>query len=124
MNEDTQEALGRGWRKNNAARVQLKAEAGGDIYAQVEQFRAKELLTRMEEGKRWMEDMIDEKVFVEDDQSGADFLDQLRDGVALARLADAFYEGTNQSHRKKHVNAKKGSAMEIMTATDNMHYFF
>jgi hypothetical protein len=107
--KDTQEALGRGWKKGNIVHSQFKASEGGNLYAQVEEFRGNELLIRMEEAKRWVEDMLDEKIFVDDDSNGLDFLDQLRDGIALARLADAFNDNPSNTLRRKHINAKKGN---------------
>ena len=107
--KDSQEALGRGWKKGTLQHNQFKAVEGENIYSQVEEFRGKELLIRMEEAKRWVEDMLDEKIFVDDDPNGRDFLDQLRDGVALARLADAFNDNPGNTLRRKHINAKKGT---------------
>jgi hypothetical protein len=132
------ERLGRGWRKIQH-REALVTDEKSNLATTIQNFKAYEFLLRQEEAKRWIEAMLDEKIFYHEKsidindtnknkQISNDFFDQLRDGVTLCRLATCWMTGEEpQLVMKKfhtNLNAKKGSPFELMMATDNLHTFF
>jgi hypothetical protein len=135
--------LGRGWKRiQHREAFTATEQEKQNIGATIRNFRAYEFLLRQEEAKRWIESMLETKIFYEtvdttnrtassnnsNEKVFQDFFDQLRDGVILCKLASCWMTG-EEPHlvmKKYHsnVNAKKGSPLEIMIATDNIHTFF
>lgn len=79
------------------------------------ELKAREFLTRQAEAKLWIEEMIKEKL----PDGTANFVENLRDGHILCKLAKVFAPGVVGIVHK----IKFGSVMEML-ASDNMSKFF
>ena len=77
--------------------------------------KAYDFLIRQEEAKRWIEELIQESL----PPGTANFGDNLRDGIALAKLGKIFAP----TAIKKINTPKSGSVLEFM-AVDNISQFF
>jgi len=93
----------------------FKLKEGQNLDVAIAEKRAYDFLVRQEEAKRWMEEMINEKL----PGKTADFVHPTcRDGTFLCRLANIF---TNDSIKKIH-SVKSGNVLEFM-AVDNLTSF-
>ncbi|KAL9643807.1 hypothetical protein ABK040_013221 [Willaertia magna] len=149
ITKEQRELMGKGWQTYNRPQFQgIGDEGKSNIQETISEFRAYEFLLRQEEAKRWIEDMLDQKIFFDNDeeevteeltkgytyQGGSknqekaearnlDFFDQLKDGVSLCQLAETFVEKGKMKKYHKNVSAKKNSPLAFMMATDNINNF-
>lgn len=87
----------------------------GDIDKAINEKRAIEVLIRKREAKKWMEEMTNESI----PGGEVDFVQNLRDGVYLCYLCNAF---TKNSIKKIH-SVKSGNVFEFM-AIENLNNSF
>lgn len=104
---------GRGW-KNKKHDVFLR-DKSKSIDASIEEKRAYDFLCREQEAKLWIEEMINEKL----PEGTANFVDNLRNGEILCKLANVFAPGVIKKINK----VESGSVLQFM-ATDNINKFF
>ncbi len=91
----------------------LKRDKNKNIDTSIAEQRAYEFLVRQQEAKEWLQDVVGEKL----SGSAAEFCDQLRDGVILAKLAKLFDPTTVGK-----IHQSTGTVLEFM-AVDNISKF-
>jgi len=86
-----------------------------DIDVSIMERRAYDFLLRQQEAREWMEDMIQEQLKI---SSTADFVQGLRDGVYLCRLANVFAPGVVG----KIYEQKSNSVLEFMSVNNIQNF--